>query len=207
MAATRRLRRLDGHLLLQLRHPRTPSGTTTTTPSTAAVAAAIEVGILTEATGEHLDGFLGGFALADGVSSVSAADNSSAGATTFGTVRAALPAGRVGSMHTSAVEMLHQRRPTLTLVTAEAHRTPPLVRAALESGSHVLVEKPGCLHLSEFESLCDLADHLGLQVMLAMATRLNPAIVRAKQLIGQGFLGEPFSATMDWVRIEHPVPT
>ena len=104
MAATRRLRRLDGHLLLQLRHPRTPSGTTTTTPSTAAVAAAIEVGILTEATGEHLDGFLGGFALADGVSSVSAADNSSA---ETGRSRSKLHRGEHHHIREQCVRVLH----------------------------------------------------------------------------------------------------
>eukprot|EP01050_Picozoa_sp_SAG11_P016020 SAG11_NODE_2136_length_3766_cov_6.499864_2_plen_108_part_00 len=63
----------------------------------------------------------------------------------------------------------------------------------------MLVEKPGCLHLSEFESLCELADHSGLQLMLAMATRLNPAARQTKHLIERGFLGTPYSATMDWV--------
>ena len=44
------------------------------------------------------------------------------------------------------------------------------VIAALQAGKHVLVEKPGCNNLSEFEALCDLAEKRGLQLMLAMAT-------------------------------------
>lgn len=74
-----------------------------------------------------------------------------------------------------------------------------LVRAALETGSHVIVEKPGCLTLAEFEDVCAFADKKGLEVMLAMPTRVNPAIVKVKEMIEAGFLGTPFSATMDWV--------
>ena len=69
----------------------------------------------------------------------------------------------------------------------------------MERGSHVIVEKPGCLTLAEFENVCDLADEKGLEIMLAMPTRVNPAIVKVKEMIEAGFLGTPFSATMDWV--------
>jgi predicted dehydrogenase len=157
----------------------------------------IQVGILTEATGEHLSGYLAGFAVAEGIALVSTTDVSEGAQ--FEAVRSALPARRVGSMHTSVGEMLGEREPALTLVTAEAHRTPELIRAALEAGSHVLVEKPGCLHMSEFEAVCDLAEAKGLHVMLAMANRFNPALIRAKELIDAGFLGRPYSATMDLV--------
>lgn len=73
------------------------------------------------------------------------------------------------------------------------------MRAALESGSHVIVEKPGCLTLAEFEDVCTLAEEKGLEVMLAMATRVNPAVVKVKEMIDAGYLGKPFSATMDWI--------
>lgn len=74
-----------------------------------------------------------------------------------------------------------------------------LVRAALESGSHVIVEKPGCLTLAEFELVCALAEEKGLEVMLAMPTRVNPAVAKVKEMIDIGYLGTPFSATMDWI--------
>ena len=128
----------------------------------------VNIGIITERHGEHLEGFLGGFTVAEGVRTVSAADTT-AGAQ-FSVVRAGLPVARLGSLVTDVESMLSQQRPQLTLVTAEAHNTAPLVCAALESGSHVLVEKPGCNNLSEFEALCDLAEKRGLQLMLAMAT-------------------------------------
>jgi hypothetical protein len=158
---------------------------------------AIDVGILTEATGDHLGGFLNGFATCPGVRCVSVADISDGAQ--FDAVRTALPADRMGGVYTDVAAMLSARKPTLTLVTAEPHRTPGLVRAALESGSHVIVEKPGCYLLAEFEEVCELAESLGLEIMLAMATRVSPAVKKVKELIGKGFLGKPYSATMDWV--------
>ena len=32
-----------------------------------------------------------------------------------------------------------------------------------------------------------------------MATRANPAVIKVKEMIDAGFLGKPFSATMDWI--------
>jgi predicted dehydrogenase len=32
-----------------------------------------------------------------------------------------------------------------------------------------------------------------------MATRVSPAVKKVKELIGKGFLGKPYSVTMDWV--------
>eukprot|EP01050_Picozoa_sp_SAG11_P016019 SAG11_NODE_2136_length_3766_cov_6.499864_1_plen_135_part_00 len=125
------LRRLSDHLRLLSSPPRAPpaadSSALAIVPSSSD---GIDVGIITEATGEHLDGFLGGFALADDVRAISTADIS--GGAQFETVRTSLPTARTGSMHTTTDEMLRRARPTLTLVTAEAHRTPTLVRAALQ---------------------------------------------------------------------------
>ena len=149
-----------------------------------AAADGIDVGILTEATGDHLGGFLNGLATCRGVRSVSVADITQGAQ--FAAVRAAVPADRLGGCYTDVAAMLSECRPTLTLVTAEPHRTPALVRAVLESGSHVIVEKPGCYHLADFEEVCTLADSLGLQVMLAMATRVSPAVIKVKELIDKG---------------------
>jgi len=190
----RRMRAIGAHLLAgaaQPPHGRSPA------PAFAASGGGVACGILTEATGDHLGGFLNGFATADGVGSVSVADITEGAQ--FDAVRKAIPPERLGGFYTQPGVMLAERAPALTLVTAEAHRSAPLVRAALESGSHVLLEKPGCANLAEFEQLCDLADEKGLTLMLAMATRANPAVVKAKELIDAGYLGVPYSATMDWI--------
>ena len=192
----RRMRAIGAHLLAGAAQPphgrgRSPS------PAFAAGGGGVACGILTEATGDHLGGFLNGFATADGVGSVSVADITEGAQ--FDAVRKAIPPERLGGFYLEPAAMLAERAPALTLVTAEAHRSAPLVRAALESGSHVLLEKPGCANLAEFEELCDLADEKGLTLMLAMATRANPAVVKAKELIDAGYLGVPYSATMDWI--------
>jgi hypothetical protein len=81
-----------------------------------------DVGILTEATGDHLGGFLGGLATAPGVRSVSVADIT--GGAQFETVRNALPAHRMGAEYTTVDAMLSELQPALTLVTAEPRNTP-----------------------------------------------------------------------------------
>lgn len=81
-----------------------------------------DVGILTEATGDHLGGFLGGLATAPGVRLVSVADIT--GGAQFETVRNALPNHRMGAEYTSVDAMLSEHKPALTLVTAEPRNTP-----------------------------------------------------------------------------------
>ena len=49
--------------------------------------------------------------------------------------------------------MLAAGQPAVTVVTMEAHRSPAAVAAALAAGSHVLLEKPGCMSLADFEPL------------------------------------------------------
>ena len=70
---------------------------------------------------------------------------------------------------------------------------------ALEAGSHVITEKPGCARLEDFEPLAPLARTQDRELMLAMHTRMSQAIQKARELIRQGYLGKPYSATMDWI--------
>ena len=88
---------------------------------TAGASLGCDVGILTEATGDHLGGFLGGLATAPSVRSVSVADITDGAQ--FVTVRKALPEQRMGGEYTSVQAMLSARKPALTLVTAEAQNS------------------------------------------------------------------------------------
>jgi predicted dehydrogenase len=96
-------------------------------------------------------------------------------------------------------EMLREIRPELVVVTMEAYRAPEQIQAALEAGSHVIVEKPGCTSLAQFDALVTLADARGRQVMLALATRLHSGARKARDLVRTGAIGKPYGATMNWV--------
>jgi predicted dehydrogenase len=80
-------------------------------------------------------------------------------------------------------------------VSAVAIATPAathfdLVRAALEAGKHVLVEKPLTASLAEAVKLADWAEHSGLVLMCDHTYCYTPAVRRIRELIRGGEIGE-----------------
>jgi len=61
---------------------------------------------------------------------------------------------------------------------------------ALEHGKHVLVEKPFTLNAAEAAGVVALAEEKGLVVLEAMWTRWLPHIVRLREIIAAGTIGE-----------------
>jgi len=68
---------------------------------------------------------------------------------------------------------------------------------ALEHGKHVLVEKPFTVNRSEAEDLQRLAAERGLLAMEAMWTRYLPHMIRIREIIADGTLGEIRAVTAD----------
>lgn len=66
----------------------------------------------------------------------------------------------------------------------------PLAKAALQSGKHVLVEKPITNRTDHAQELVDLADDLGLTLMVGHTFEYNPAVVAVRDLVQSGELGE-----------------
>jgi predicted dehydrogenase len=86
-------------------------------------------------------------------------------------------------------------------VDAVVIATPPylhhtMVLAALEAGKHVLCEKPMARNLAETRDMVNLAERAGVAAMVNHEFRFVPARARAKELIDEGFIGEPQSASM-----------
>ena len=65
-----------------------------------------------------------------------------------------------------------------------------LVRAALEAGKHVLVEKPLTPSLDEARKLVDLAERQNLVLMLDHTYCYTPAVRHIRELVRSGALGE-----------------
>jgi len=61
---------------------------------------------------------------------------------------------------------------------------------ALQAGKHVLIEKPVTLNADEATALRDLAADAGLLAMEAMWTRYLPHMVRVREIVRAGTLGE-----------------
>ena len=68
---------------------------------------------------------------------------------------------------------------------------------ALEAGKHVLVEKPFTLNAAEAARVRDVAAERGLLAMEAMWTRYLPHMVRIRELLAGGALGELRSVFAD----------
>lgn len=74
-------------------------------------------------------------------------------------------------------------------------------RLALEAGKHVLVEKAFTLNRAEAEDLQALAAERGLLVMEAMWTRYLPHMVRIRELIAEGALGDIRAVSADHTQL------
>lgn len=67
-----------------------------------------------------------------------------------------------------------------------------LAWAALESGKHVLCEKPVAHDYRQTREAADLAAGKGLKTKLGFTFRYSPGVRYAKSLIDEGFVGRPF---------------
>jgi myo-inositol 2-dehydrogenase/D-chiro-inositol 1-dehydrogenase len=77
------------------------------------------------------------------------------------------------------------------------------VIAAAEAGKHVIIEKPLCVTLEEADEMIEACKKAGVLLMYAEELLFAPKYVRAKTLIDEGAIGEPFLAKQSE---EHPGP-
>ena len=63
-------------------------------------------------------------------------------------------------------------------------------RIALEGGKHVLVEKPFTMDAAEARSIVELAADKNLVILEAMWTRWVPHMVRIREILAEGLLGD-----------------
>lgn len=76
------------------------------------------------------------------------------------------------------------------VVTTELSAHVPVVRAALEAGKHVLVEKPFAPSLEEARSLAQLAARRGLTLMVSQNYRFFPAVRLVQRLVAERTFGD-----------------
>ena len=100
-------------------------------------------------------------------------------AVSLGVERGALAADVLGD---DGIDVVHICTPNRTHVE--------LATAALESGKHVVVEKPVGLTVREARPLVDLADRVGRHVAVAYTYRGYPMVRRARDLVAAGELGD-----------------
>lgn len=83
--------------------------------------------------------------------------------------------------------------PTIDAIIVSAtpeHLHHPMTEAALESGKHVLLEKPIALTLDEADQLIELAESRALKLTIGYSQRFNAKQAMIKRSINEGTLGE-----------------
>jgi hypothetical protein len=147
----------------------------------------IKVALLTQADGPHLSAYIPSLVATPEIASVAVAGLPD-------------PKGlgpKLGGVYKDAAELFRKEKPGLALVTMEAAIAPPVIRAALEAGCHVLAEKPACVRAADFDALAAVADDDGVCVVPrlqcasvlagAQAREQKEAAVRAR--LARGELG------------------
>lgn len=167
---------------------------------------AIRVGIITGRDGPHLGIYLSSVAACKGVAQVAVSDPSGS---EFERARPALGSVfREVPTYRSPATMIGRFKPQLVIVTLPAHLSPAPIRLALEAGSHVLTEKPGCVRAEQFAALVELARSKKRLLMLSLPSRVSPRSLRARRIIQQGFLGKLFAVDVlqvkDQARLTRP---
>jgi predicted dehydrogenase len=75
-----------------------------------------------------------------------------------------------------------------------------LTMEALRAGKHVLTEWPLGANLREAQEMADLARAQGVHTMVGLQGRFAPALLRLKELIEEGYVGEVLSCQLTQIR-------
>lgn len=103
------------------------------------------------------------------------------------------PLARVGA---DAAEAFADPEVDAVVVATPTSTHYELVRAALDAGKHVLVEKPITTDPAEGEALCEMAEAAGLTLMVGHVFIYNPGVQQVRRLIDEGQLGDIYYVAM-----------
>jgi predicted dehydrogenase len=82
-------------------------------------------------------------------------------------------------------------------IAVPAHFQPEIAYTALESGRHLLCQKPFAERYSDAQKVVELAATRGLKLAVNQQMRWTPSMRAVKELIRRGWLGEPLRAEFD----------
>ena len=89
-------------------------------------------------------------------------------------------------------QLLVDQSVTAVMVSTVNSSLAQIALAAVKAGKHVLVEKPAALRTADLEEIEQSANLTGSRVRIGYNHRYHPSFLRARELIVQQQLGEPF---------------
>jgi predicted dehydrogenase len=106
----------------------------------------------------------------------------------------------IPKVYTDYREMLKSEDIDIVDICIPNRQHTPVTIAALESGAHVLCEKPLAVSSAEVRQMGELADQKGLKLMTAQHQRFQPSSGAIKQWAATGALGEVYHARVRAMR-------
>ena len=100
-------------------------------------------------------------------------------------------------------DIINSEEITGVAVVTPSHTHFKFVKAMLEAGKNVYVEKPISTVAQEARDLADLADTKGLVLMVGHLLLYHPAVNRLKMLVDEGALGDVVYAQSDRLNINY----
>lgn len=94
------------------------------------------------------------------------------------------------SQYTNWKDMIVRDDIDLIIISTTNNWLAPITMEAVCAGKHVLVEKPAARDFSELSSIIEAADLQKVHVMVGYNLRCHPAIMKAREIIDSGILGE-----------------
>lgn len=95
---------------------------------------------------------------------------------------------------TALEDALRDRAIDAVYVAAPVALHAPYTIACLRAGKHVLCEKPAAMNYPEAQSMVAASRETGKLLGVAYYRRLYPKLIRTKELIAEGFIGQPVLA-------------
>jgi predicted dehydrogenase len=96
--------------------------------------------------------------------------------------------------------LLEKEKPDIVSVATPNNLHREMTCAAIESGAHVLCEKPMAMNAIEAAEMRDLALRMKKRIMINFSYRFNPMSYALKAQVDQGALGDVYAARTAWHR-------
>lgn len=151
-------------------------------------ATTLRTGIIAEPGAAHLPHYLESLAACAHLAPLAYADP------TGSSLESAQAALTGVQLYESPGQMLREFRPQFVIVLLEAAHGAEWILAALRAGCDVLTEKHPVTEVRDLERLFDEAQTRGLRLTLALSSRANPAVGKAREVLAA--LGEVMSASV-----------
>lgn len=104
----------------------------------------------------------------------------------------------------SQEELLAQPGLQAVLVETEVRRSLDAAEVCVAAGKHVHIDKPAGTSLVQLRRVLDAAEKRRLMVQMGYMYRYNPGIVRLRQFVRDGWLGEIFEARAEMSKMMTP---